>query len=75
MAYIVMFDQKETIQFGCTESSESAHRSTCDWRFLIRNPLIGHTYRFRCRVVYKPFVSEQDVYQQYQAWDGGLPLP
>lgn len=74
LAYIVMFDQRETIRFALwnfiTDSSgkPDTHSPAWDWQFVIRTPRIGETYRYRARILVKPFEGPDAVYDEYQRW-------
>ena len=74
LAYVVMFDQTESIRFALwnfiTDASgrPDPHSPAWDWQYVIRNPKPGKTYGYRARVVIKPFVSREDVEREYTSW-------
>jgi len=74
MAYIMMFNQSEAIRFAMWNfiQDPAGHpdpRSPAwDWQFVIRAPVVGRTYGYKARLVYKPFVSEEDVREEYERW-------
>jgi hypothetical protein len=78
MAYIMMFDQKEAIRFALWNFITDAtgkpdrHSPAWDWQFVIRNPVIGKTYGYNARVMYKPFVNAEDIKRDYIGWVNGL---
>lgn len=76
LAYIMMFDQREPIRFALWNFNKDmagrpdAHGPAWDWQFVIRNPEVGKTYNYKARLVIKPFVSPEDVREEYQRWVG-----
>ncbi len=78
MAYIVMFDQTESIRFALWNFIPDAnrlpdpHSPAWDWQFVIRDPQPGTAYGYRARVLIKPFVSPDDVRREYDAWRARL---
>ena len=78
MVYIMMFDQREPIRFAMwnffrtADGQADPHSPAWDWQYVIRNPEIGKTYGYRARVVFKPFVSAEDVKKTYLDWSSTL---
>jgi hypothetical protein len=76
MAYIMMFDQLETIRFAMwnfirrRNGEPDPHSPAWDWQFVIRNPEPGRTYGYKARMVYKPFKGIEDVEREYETWHG-----
>ena len=76
MAYIMMFDERESVRFAMWNFISNAagdadtHSPAWDWQFVVRNPEVGKTYGYRARLVYKPFVSAEDVREEYLRWSG-----
>jgi len=74
MVYIMMFDQKESVRFAMwnffrdSEGQPDTHSPAWDWQYLIRKPELNRNYRYRARLVYKPFAGRADVKQEYQKW-------
>lgn len=74
MAFIMMFDDPMSVRFACWNSIATPdgkfdpHSVAWDWQFIIRNPVIGQKYSHRARLVYKPFVSRDDVTAEYERW-------
>ncbi|MBI1784713.1 hypothetical protein HYR69_06170 [Candidatus Sumerlaeota bacterium] len=79
LVYIMMFDQTEPIRFAMwnfiTDSigKPDPHSPAWDWQFVIRDPKPGQTYRYRARVVIKPFAGDADVEREYENWRSSLP--
>lgn len=73
MAFIMMFDQAESIRFALYNWGGDPRYPAWDWQFIIRDPQIDKTYRFRARMVYKPFEGQDDVRAEYERWRAKLP--
>jgi hypothetical protein len=79
LAYIMMFDQTTTIRFAMWNFVRDAaghpdpHRPAWDWQFVIQKPVLGRQYRFRARLVIRPFVSREEILHMYEKWAGPLP--
>lgn len=41
-----------------------------DFHHIIHDYEVGETYRFKVRLVYKPFISTEDVILEYERWSG-----
>jgi hypothetical protein len=74
MAYVMMFDQSETIRFALwnfiknVAGERDPHSPAWDWQFVVRNPEPGRTYSYRARVLYVPFVDEEQIKRHYEDW-------
>jgi hypothetical protein len=74
LVYIMMFDQTEPIRFALwnfiqdEQGKPDPHSPAWDWQFVIRQPVVGQTYRYHARVVIKPFLGREDVEREYEAW-------
>lgn len=79
MAYIMMFDQCESIRFALwnfirnTAGERDRHSPAWDWQFVVRNPAPGRTYSYRARLLYLPFLSDEQIRTQYEDWVSHLP--
>lgn len=78
MVYIMMFDQREPIRFAVWNFITNAarkpnpHSPAWDWQYVLRDPEPGKRYGYRARLVYKPFVDEEDVKREYERWSASL---
>jgi len=74
LAYIVMFDQRNPIRFALwnfivdASGKPDTHSPAWDWQYVIREPKVGKTYRYRMRVLIKPFQGPEDVLREYRQW-------
>lgn len=74
MVVILMFDQPGPIRFSHSPSSGGLvtpdSNPAWDFQYLIQDYQVGQEYGFRARMIYKPFVSEQDIIAEYERWSG-----
>jgi hypothetical protein len=81
LAYIMMFDQDTPIRFAMWNFVKDAagqpdpHRPAWDWQFVIHTPVVGKQYRYRARLVIRPFTTRDDVLHIYEKWAKTLPAP
>ena len=74
LAYIVMFDQTESIRFALwnfikdNKGQADPHSPAWDWQFVVRNPEVGRRYTYRMRVVIVPFTNRDDILALYHNW-------
>ncbi len=74
MVYLMMFDQAEPIRFLFFDFG-GPQDPVWDWQYIIHGPKINQTYRYRARLVYKPFQGVEDVTAEYVSWIKGLAPP
>jgi len=74
MAYVMMFDQKESIRFALwnfirdADGKPDPHSPAWDWQFVIHNPQPNESYQYRARVAYVPYEGRDAVRARYEAW-------
>lgn len=74
MAYIMMFDQCESIRFAMWNFIEDdndnpdPHSPAWDWQYVIKNPIIGQWYSYRARMEYTRFINAEDILRRYRDW-------
>jgi hypothetical protein len=74
MVYIMMFDQKEPIRFAMwnfaknSEGRPDTHSPAWDWQYVIWEPQINKEYRYRARIIYKPYAGRDDIKEEYENW-------
>lgn len=75
MALILMFDKFEEWRFfmsptggGGNALGPGYHNPAWDWSWVIKNPEVGRKYHCKIRLVYKPFVGQADVLDEYRRW-------
>ncbi|MFC2087735.1 hypothetical protein ACFLSA_06210 [Bacteroidota bacterium] len=68
MVLAFLFDSSEIIRFSQSPTGGGAKNPAWDFQYIIPNPQLKKEYSFRARIVYKPFISEEDVLKEYQDW-------
>lgn len=85
LLYLTLFDQADAIRFAMWNffrdetGNPDTHSPAWDWQYVIRHPEIGQTYRYRARIIVKPFRGESQVWEEYRRWmqvcGSNLPSP
>jgi len=68
MVLILMFEHPEETRFVLGNCENDAQAVEWDWQYVLRAPEAGKTYSQRARMVYKPFLGQDDVLAEYRAW-------
>jgi hypothetical protein len=72
MVYIIMFDQEGSTRFAHSPNSGSSDTTkfepAWDFQYIIPNYKVDEKYGYKARVVYKPFISKDDVISEYEKW-------
>ena len=71
MVLAFLFDGSDVFRFS--QSPNGGGRSlnpAWDFQYLIPSPESGKIYSFKARLIYKPFVSENDIAEEYLQWSG-----
>ncbi len=74
MVYAMMFDQEAPVRFALwnfirdERGRPDPHSPAWDWQYVIRDPEIGRTYRYRARLLYRPFAGRESVRRAYEEW-------
>lgn len=63
-----MFDAAEVIRFSQSPTGGGRLNPAWDFQYLIASPREGRKYGFKARMVYKPFISETDMAEEYKRW-------
>ena len=72
MVLAYMFDPPEGIRFSQSPTGGGKTNPAWDFQFIIPHFKPGEIYSFRARIVYKPFVSMEDVRREYEKWVDAL---
>ncbi len=83
LLYLVLFDQTDSIRFAMWNfyrdktGSPDTHSPAWDWQYVIRNPKIDKVYRYRTRIVIKPYKNRDQIWEEYKKWrdELGVKLP
>ena len=73
MVFILMFEHPEATRFVLRDCEHDTRAVEWDWQYVIRTPEAGKTYSQGARMVYKPFLGEEDVLAEYRAWRDAPP--
>jgi len=68
MVLAYFFDVPEVIRFSQSPTGGGDLNPAWDFQYLIPSPEAGKKYSFRVRMVYKPFISEEDISAEYEKW-------
>jgi hypothetical protein len=68
MAFAYFFDSNEVIRFSQSPTGGGGTNPAWDFQYLIPNPSTGKEYSFKARLVYKPFISNEDIEYEYEKW-------
>ncbi len=72
MVLIFMFDNDRDIRFSQSPTGGGALNPAWDFQFIVEPFTINQPYGFRARIVYKPFVNQDDVLAEYEKWQATL---
>lgn len=70
MVLAFLFDSKEVIRFSQSPTGGGEQNPAWDFQYLVPSPNAGKKYSFKVRMIYKPFVSENDIAEEYKKWNG-----
>jgi len=68
MVYAIFFDRTEGIRFSQSPTGGGHTNPAWDHQLVVPDPKIGTPYSYRARLMYKPWVSNEDVRETFQAW-------
>lgn len=64
-----LFDADEVIRFSQSPNGGGRGQNPAwDFQYLIPSPRTGKKYSFKARIIYKPFISENDMAEEYKKW-------
>ena len=68
MALVYMFKSDEVIRFSQSPTGGGETNPAWDFQYLIPSPKVGKKYSFKSRLIYKPFISVEDIKWEYESW-------
>lgn len=68
MVFGYFFNTKEVIRFSQSPTGGGELNPAWDFQYLIPSPREGKKYSFRVRMIYKPFISENDIAEEFRKW-------
>lgn len=72
MVSAFMFDTPEVIRFSQSPTGGGPANPAWDFQFIMPNLKQKKEYSFRARIVYKPFVDNEDILTEYKQWKRDL---
>lgn len=70
MVLAYFFDAKEIIRFSQSPTGGGELNPAWDFQYIIPSPETAKKYSFKVRMVYKPYISEEDISKEYKKWSG-----
>ena len=68
MALAYFFESSEVIRLTQSPTGGGSTNPAWDFQYLIPDPKTGKEYSFKARMVYKPFINNEDIKQEYEKW-------
>ena len=72
MVLAYMFESSEVIRFSQSPTGGGKTNPAWDFHLIIPDLKKGREYIYRARLIYKPFISEEDITSEYLSWSKGL---
>ena len=72
MVLAYMFESSEVIRFSQSPTGGGESNPAWDFQLIIPDLKKGKEYTYRARLIYKPFISEEDITSEYLSWSKGL---
>ncbi len=72
MVIAYMFESSEVIRFSQSPTGGGETNPAWDFQLIIPDLKKGKEYTFRARMIYKPFISAEDITSEYISWNRGL---
>lgn len=69
MVLAYFFDTKDVIRFSQSPTGGGESNPAWDFQYLIPSPERGRKYSFKVRMVYKPFISKEDISDEFAKWE------
>ena len=70
MVLAFLLDGPDVIRFSQSPTGGGGRNPAWDFQYLIPSPELGKKYSFKARIIYKPFVNENDIAEEYRRWVG-----
>ncbi len=71
MVLAQLFDAKKIIRFSQSPTGGGGGNPAWDFQYIIPRPKTGKIYSFKARLIYKPYVSAEDIRSEYIKWKAG----
>ena len=74
MAWLLMFEEAGPVRFSHSPTSGApvgpGTEPAWDFHYLFFDYKVGGKYGFKVRLAYKPFISREDIIEEYEKWAG-----
>jgi hypothetical protein len=71
MALAYLFKSSEVIRLTQSPSGGGSSNPAWDFQYIIPDPRTEKVYSFKARILYKPFIGNQDILEEYNKWEKG----
>ncbi len=68
MVLAFLFESQDIIRFSQSPTGGGPENPAWDFQFIIPTPETGKIYSFKARIIYKPFVNDNDISDEYERW-------
>lgn len=68
MVLAYLFRSKEIIRFSQSPTGGGEFNPAWDFQYLIPSPEAEKIYSFKTRLIYKPFISAEEIEEEYERW-------
>ena len=68
MFFAYLFDSSEIIRLTLSPTGGGRTNPAWDFQYIIPDPRAEKEYSYRARLIYKPFISEKDIEEEYERW-------
>ncbi|MGC9318840.1 MAG: hypothetical protein ACP5KN_12485, partial [Armatimonadota bacterium] len=69
MVFALMFEDDHDVRFTHSPTGGGDGNPAWDFQWVLHEPEVDVEYLLRARAVYRPWVSEDDIWREYQSWD------
>ncbi|MGD9495023.1 MAG: hypothetical protein AB7Y46_01810 [Armatimonadota bacterium] len=69
MVFALMFERGADVRFTHSPTGGGEGNPTWDFQWVLHHPRVDEEHRLRVRAVYRPWVSETDIWREYESWD------
>ncbi len=67
-AYLFSTEGDQTIRFSQSPNGGGGPNPAWDFQFIIPDYEVGKKYSFNCRLIYKKFISPDDIKEEFERW-------
>ncbi len=69
MVFALMFDRADDVRLTHSPTGGGDGNPAWDFQWVLHEPEVGEEHLLRARAIYKPWVSPNDIWREYQSWD------